>query len=87
VISVPDEVKGEKIVTFVILAHGQTESDELKETLIQHVRNSYGKHAKPSDVIFTDSLPKTRSGKIMRRVLRSKITGEPLGDTSTLAEA
>lgn len=84
VIGLPDEVKGERIKAFVILKHGVTPSDDLKKELSQQVRSQIGPIATPDEIEFVDSLPKTRSGKIMRRVLKAKELGRPLGDISTL---
>ena len=89
VVPIPDDIKGEAIYTFVTLKDGYSESDELRKALIGQVRKEVGPHATPKIVQFTSGLPKTRSGKIMRRILR-KIAGggmhEDLGDVSTLAE-
>jgi len=84
VIGKPDEVKGEKIKAFVILKKGQTPSDDLKKELVQQVRKMIGPIATPDEIDFVEKLPKTRSGKIMRRVLKAQELGQPLGDTSTL---
>jgi len=80
----PDEIKGERIKVFVILKNGFTPSDELAKELKQHVRNVIGPVATPDELEFTPSLPKTRSGKIMRRVVRARDLGEPVGDITTL---
>jgi acetyl-CoA synthetase len=80
----PDEVKGEHVKVFVILKNGYEASDELAKELKLHVRTTVGALAVPDELEFTPSLPKTRSGKIMRRVIRAKELGEPIGDTSTL---
>lgn len=82
----PDEVKGESIKVFVILKHGITGDDKLKTDLQNHVRHELGALAVPSEIEFVASLPKTRSGKIMRRILKAKELGMDLGDTSTLEE-
>jgi acetyl-CoA synthetase len=82
----PDELKGERIKVFVILKQGNEPSDELAQTLKQHVRTEVGALAIPDELEFVPSLPKTRSGKIMRRVVRARELGETLGDTSTLDE-
>lgn len=82
----PDEVKGESIKVFVILKHGITGDDKLKADLQNHVRHELGALAVPSEIDFVASLPKTRSGKIMRRILKAKELGMELGDTSTLEE-
>ncbi|TFH66128.1 MAG: acetate--CoA ligase, partial [Gemmatimonadales bacterium] len=80
------DLKGQAIAAFVTLKEGQTPSDELKDTLRQHVGMKIGAIAKPDDVFFTADLPKTRSGKIMRRLLKDIAEGRSLGDTTTLAD-
>ncbi len=84
VVGKPDQIKGEIIVAFVILKEGIQFSDALREELRGHVSKQIGPIAKPSEVLFVSALPKTRSGKIMRRVIRAKLLGEPVGDISTL---
>lgn len=86
VIGKPDELRGEIIKAFVVLKPGVKESDELKEKLKQHVKEHLAGHAYPREIEFIDKLPKTRSGKIMRRLLKAKELGLPLGDTSTLED-
>jgi acetyl-CoA synthetase len=88
VVGYPHEVKGEGIYAFVILKEGYEPSDELRKVLEGHVRSVIGPIAKPDKIQFCPGLPKTRSGKIMRRILRKIARGdiEDLGDTSTLAE-
>jgi acetyl-CoA synthetase len=87
VVSKPDEIKGEEIVAFVTLEGTITPSEALNKELKQHVVNEIGAIARPGEIRFTDSLPKTRSGKIMRRLLRSLAAGEEVsGDTSTLED-
>jgi acetyl-CoA synthetase len=88
VVGFPHEIKGQGIYAFVTLKEGFEASDELKKALVQHVRKEIGPIASPDKLHFTDALPKTRSGKIMRRILRKIAEGaiEELGDTSTLAE-
>ncbi len=87
VVARPDDVKGQAISAFVSLQHGRTPSPELKEELRKWVAKEIGAMAKPDDIRFTDSLPKTRSGKIMRRLLRELATnGEVKGDTTTLED-
>ncbi len=85
-IGLPHEVKGQAIHTFVILRSGFTPTLELAEELRQHVATHMGPIARPEDVKFLDKLPKTRSGKIMRRVLKARAQGLPEGDVSTLEE-
>ncbi|MBP1693907.1 MAG: acetyl-coenzyme synthetase [Chloroflexi bacterium] len=85
-IGLPHELKGNAIHAYVILKTGVEKSDHLKEELRNHVSHEIGPIAKPEDVTFVDSLPKTRSGKIMRRVLKARALGQPEGDISTLEE-
>ena len=81
----PHEVKGQTLYAFVTLVGGIEESDELKKELIKHVRSEIGPIATPEAIQFAPSLPKTRSGKIMRRLLRNIARGEDItSDTSTL---
>lgn len=80
----PDPVKGEHVKVFVILKNGIEGSDELARELKLHVRTTVGALAVPEEIEFSAGLPKTRSGKIMRRVIRAKELGEPVGDISTL---
>jgi acetyl-CoA synthetase len=83
----PDELKGQALVVFVTLKSGQTASDELKEQLRSHVGKEIGSLAKPDTIRFAAGLPKTRSGKIMRRILKDLAAGgEVKGDTSTLED-
>jgi acetyl-CoA synthetase len=87
VIGRKDEDKGQAVFAYVTLEGEREGSQDLKDALRQHVRKQIGALASPDDMIFTDDLPKTRSGKIMRRVLRAVSEGdEDLGDTSTLAD-
>ncbi len=83
-IGMPHELKGNAIYTYVILVNGVNPTEELKLELTQHVGKEVGPIAKPQSVEFIDSLPKTRSGKIMRRVLKAKALGEDPGNISTL---
>jgi acetyl-CoA synthetase len=80
----PDPVKGEHVKVFIILKNGVEPSDELGNELKQHVRTVVGPLATPDELEFVPGLPKTRSGKIMRRVVRARELGEPVGDISTL---
>jgi acetyl-CoA synthetase len=83
----PDEMKGQAIAAFVTLEHNYKPSDELRQELRQWVAKEIGALARPDDLTFTDALPKTRSGKIMRRLLRELAsTGEVKGDTTTLED-
>jgi len=84
VIGKPHEIKGESIVAFVVVKEGVTPNDELRNQLKEHVAREMGKIARPDEVWFVKDVPKTRSGKIMRRVVRARVIGEPLGDLSTL---
>ncbi len=85
-IGLPHEVKGQAIHSFVLLRAGYAGSLELAEELRQHVSKHMSPIAKPEEIIFVDKLPKTRSGKIMRRVLKARAQGLPEGDISTLEE-
>ena len=87
VVSRPDEVVGEAIVAFVTLRSGFEGTEEVATELREHVAAMIGKIARPHGIIFTADLPKTRSGKIMRRLLRDVARGRPLGDVTTLANA
>ncbi len=86
VIGVPDEIKGNVIYAYVILKSGYQPSPDLVDELKKHVRHELGPIAVPAKIEIVDKLPKTRSGKIMRRVLRAQALGQPLGDLSTLAD-
>ena len=85
-IGLPHELKGNAIHTYAILRAGVEKSDKLVEELRNHVAHEIGPIAKPESITFVDSLPKTRSGKIMRRLLRARAMGMPEGDISTLEE-
>jgi acetyl-CoA synthetase len=85
-IGVPHEVKGQAIYVYCILRAGYEPSEQLAEELKFHVARHMGPIAKPEEIGFVDKLPKTRSGKIMRRVLKARATGKPEGDVSTLEE-
>jgi acetyl-CoA synthetase len=87
VVARPDELKGQAISAFVSLQQGRAPTAELKEELKRWVAKEIGALAKPEEIRFTDTLPKTRSGKIMRRLLRELATsGEVKGDTTTLED-
>jgi acetyl-CoA synthetase len=85
-IGLPHDIKGNAIHAYVILRSGFEQSEKLGEELRQHVGHEIGPIAKPEEIGFVDSLPKTRSGKIMRRLLRARALGEPEGDVSTLED-
>ena len=87
VVGRPDDVTGEAIFCFVILKSEVEPTPNLGEELRQHVATKIGAIARPRQVMFTPDLPKTRSGKIMRRLLRDIAAGRQLGDTTTLADA
>ena len=87
VVGVPHEIKGQAIVAFVTLKEGNRFTAEMQDDLKEHVKNKIGAIARPERVVFSADLPKTRSGKIMRRLLRDIAEGKVLGDTSTLADA
>jgi acetyl-CoA synthetase len=87
VVGRPDEIKGEAIACFVTLRAGMSPGDELKKELREHVAKEIGALARPDDIRFTDTLPKTRSGKIMRRLLRDIAGGKTTTqDTTTLED-
>ena len=86
VIGKPDPVRGEIIKAFVALRDGYEQSDELKEEIRQFVKNGLAAHAAPREIEFRDKLPKTRSGKIMRRVLKAWELDLPTGDLSTMED-
>ena len=86
VIGKTHEIKGQGISAFVTLKEGIQSSDALKQELMNHVATKIGSIAKPDDIFFASELPKTRSAKIMRRLLRDIAEGRALGDTTTLAD-
>lgn len=87
VVGRPDDLKGQAIAAFVTLEGGRIGNDELKEELRKHVAKEIGALAKPDDIRFADALPKTRSGKIMRRLLRELASsGQVVGDITTLED-
>ena len=89
VVGMPHKIKGQGIYAFVTLNSGQKPGEELEKTLKNHVRRQIGAIATPDVIQFADGLPKTRSGKIMRRILVKIAAGDitNLGDTSTLADS
>src|SRR5579872_5209898 len=87
VVGRPDEIKGQAVAAFVTLRSGEDPSEEVKNQLRQWVAKEIGAIAKPDDIRFAEALPKTRSGKIMRRLLRELASGgEVKGDTTTLED-
>ena len=87
VVGATDDTTGQAIVGYCILRGGNEPSDELREEIRQHVSTKLGAIARPKAVVLVPDLPKTRSGKIMRRLLRDVAEGRKLGDTTTLADA
>ncbi|MGC1119571.1 MAG: acetate--CoA ligase [Candidatus Methanofastidiosia archaeon] len=87
VVARPHEVKGQGIMAFVILKGGHSPSDQLEAELKKHVGTVIGPIARPDWIVFTEDLPKTRSGKIMRRLLKDIAEGKELGDTTTLRDS
>ena len=85
-IGMPDQLRGNIIHAYCILSAGLEGSDELEVALKQHVREEMGPIARPEKIFFVDGLPKTRSGKIMRRLLKARALGQDIGDTSTLQD-
>ena len=86
VVSRPDEIKGDAIVLFVTLKKGQQPSDVMKKEITAQLRQTIGPIASPDEIYFVESMPKTRSGKIMRRVLKAVASGQALGDLTTLED-
>lgn len=86
VIGKPDEVRGEIIKAFIVVRPGVTQDEALKDNIKAHVKQHLAGHAYPREIEFIDKLPKTRSGKIMRRILKAQELGEDIGDTSTLED-
>ena len=82
----PDELRGEVIAAFVVLKQGYAPSDELRKELLATVRKELGALVVVGDVNFVEMLPKTRSGKIMRRVLKAVVSGRDPGDVSTIED-
>jgi acetyl-CoA synthetase len=86
VCGIPHEIKGESIISFVVLKEGVVPTTQLKEELVNHIRKTIGPIAAPDQLHFVQKLPKTRSGKIMRRLLKAMAKNEPIGDISTLED-
>ncbi|MBC7999160.1 MAG: AMP-binding protein, partial [Leptolyngbya sp.] len=86
VIGKPDKERGEIIKAFIVLKNGYTESEELLDQIKEHTKRQLAAHAYPREIEIKDSLPKTRSGKIMRRLLKAWELGLPTGDTSALED-
>jgi acetyl-CoA synthetase len=86
VVGRPHEIKGQAVAAFVTLKEGHKPSEQLAEELREHVVRKIGAIARPDEILFAADLPKTRSGKIMRRLLRDIAEGKALGDTTTLAD-
>jgi len=83
-IGVPDEVKGESVVCFAVLRPGQAESEQLRQEIVDTITQQLGKALRPKKVLFVREIPKTRNGKIVRRVIKAKYLGKDPGDTSSL---
>jgi acetyl-CoA synthetase len=86
VTSKPDRIKGGSIIAFLVLKKDFVESEQLRKEIIEHIRNNIGAIATPNEIYFVNKLPKTRSGKIMRRLLKSIVSGLTIGDTTTLED-
>ena len=86
VTSKPDSTKGESIVAFLVPKEGFSQSDSLRKEMVAHIRSTLGPIATPDEIYFVSKLPKTRSGKIMRRLLKSIASGDKIGDVTTLED-
>lgn len=86
VCGIPDEVKGEVIIAFLVPKEGVAVTDGLRKEISEHIRNDIGPIATPQQIYFVSKLPKTRSGKIMRRLLKAIASNEKIGDVSTLED-
>lgn len=86
VVAVPDQVKGEVPIAFVVLKQGHVPTEDLRKEVRKWVRDGFSPIAEPSHVFFVSKLPKTRSGKIMRRLLKAVAEGKPMGDVATLED-
>jgi acetyl-CoA synthetase len=84
VVSKPHDLKGEVPVAFVLLRKGIEPSEEIRKDLLATVNRVIGPTGRPEEIIFVHDVPKTRSGKIMRRILKSLVRDEPVGDLTTL---
>ena len=84
VVPKPDEIRGQVPVAFIVLKPGVKASPKVQDSIVKQVRKQIGPTAKPHQIYFVKGLPKTRSGKIMRRFLRSMLVNEKLGDATTL---
>ena len=87
VVGAADETSGQAVIAFVVLRGKATEDDDTAEALQNHVRREIGPIAKPKQVFIVEELPKTRSGKIMRRLLKDVAENRGIGNTTTLADA
>ena len=85
--SKPHDIKGESIIAFLVLREGYTSNEELKNVIVDHMRNVVGPIATPEEIYFVNKLPKTRSGKIMRRLLRAVVNESPIGDITTMEDS
>jgi acetyl-CoA synthetase len=86
VVGVPHEIKGQGLIAFVTVIDGRDHDDQLRKELVAMIDKGIGKFARPERILFSSDLPKTRSGKIMRRILRDIAEGKELGNTTTLAD-
>ena len=82
----PHEIKGQGLIAFVTVIDGRAYDQQLRQELVSMIDKGIGKFARPERILFSSDLPKTRSGKIMRRILRDIAEGKELGNTSTLAD-
>jgi len=82
----PDFTKGESIIAFLVPKEGYAQSENLRKEVVAHIRSTLGPIATPDEVYFVSKLPKTRSGKIMRRLLKSIASGDKIGDVTTLED-
>ena len=86
VVGKPHSIKGQSITAYVVLKEGVNPNVDLREEIKKHVRKQIGPIATPDEIFFVDKIPKTRSGKIMRRVIRALVSGKDLGDLTTLED-